>query len=87
MIIKWHKNFQKSYQKRILPHKNIDSKFKERVIIFINNPQSSILKDHKLKGNKHKYRAFWIGGDLRVSYKKDGNIVEFMDIGSHNQVY
>lgn len=87
MIIRWHKDFEKHYKKRILPFSNINFKFKERVKIFINNQNSPIIKDHKLKGKKNKYRAFWIGGDLRISYKKLGNEISFMDVGTHNQVY
>jgi addiction module RelE/StbE family toxin len=87
MTIRWHKDFQKHYKKRILPFKNKDLKFKERVAIFINNPSSPIIKDHQLKGDKSKFRAFWIGGDLRISYKRNGSEIEFMDVGTHNQVY
>jgi len=87
MIIRWHKDFQKHYKKRILPFKNKDLKFKERVRIFITDPNSPIIKDHRLKGDMRKYRAFWIGGDLRISYRKAGSDIEFMDVGTHNQVY
>lgn len=87
MTIKWHKIFEKHYKKRIAPYKKIKLRFRERTEIFINDPNSPIIKDHRLKGDLKKYRAFWIGGDLRISYKKIGDEIEFMDVGTHNQVY
>jgi len=32
-------------------------------------------------------RAFSVGGDLRVVYRETEEYYEFLDIGSHNQVY
>lgn len=58
MKIVWHKNFKKHYKKRIIPHKNIDTKFIERVSLFIENPQNPILKDHQLTGKKKNIGLF-----------------------------
>lgn len=88
MIITRHKFFVKHFKTRILQNKKLVDRFQKRLAIFINNPQETILKDHQLKGDMRKYRAFWIKGDLRVSYKRIGkNEVMLMDVGTHNQVY
>lgn len=87
MKVNYHKNFVKSYEKRILHNASLDRKFKERLKLFIEDSQTSILKDHALKGAKIKYRAFSITGDVRVIYEKVNNGILLLDIGTHNQVY
>ena len=87
MRIVWHNNFEKHYKKRILPYKNINLKFQERVRLFGIDPQNPILQNHQLTGKWKEYRAFWIGGDMRVTYKIKENYILFYDIGRHNQVY
>ena len=45
------------------------------------------LDDHALIGSMKGLRAFSIGGDVRVVYREADEYYEFLDIGSHNQVY
>ena len=87
MIISRHQNFRKNYQKRILPYKNLDKKFEERLKLFLLDPKSPELKDHKLIGSLSGLRSFSVTGDIRVVYRKVGDAIELYDIGSHNQVY
>jgi len=87
MNIVWHRNFKKHYKKRVLPYSNINLKFKKKVKIFVENSKNLILKDHQLTGNKKEFRSFWITGGIRVTYKIKRDVIEFYDIGSHNQVY
>lgn len=82
-----HKNFRKNFKKRISHNKKLVKKFEERVSIFIKDPGNPLLKDHQLTGELKDYRAFWVGGDIRVVYKVKGDDLELYDIGSHNQVY
>lgn len=47
-----------------------------------------MLNDHQLTGDLEGKRAFNITGDIRVVYRQiDEEAIEFLDIGSHNQVY
>lgn len=87
MNINYHKNFLKSYKKRILPNSSLDKKFKERLKLFIEDKNNPVLKDHALKGRKSKYRAFSIAGDMRAVYEKVSGGILLHDIGTHNQVY
>lgn len=87
MNVHYHNNFTKSYNKRILHNVTLDSKFKERLKLFIKDSQSPILKDHVLKGAKVGYRAFSVTGDIRVIYEKVEDGVLLHDIGTHNQAY
>ncbi|MCL5784441.1 MAG: type II toxin-antitoxin system mRNA interferase toxin, RelE/StbE family [Patescibacteria group bacterium] len=87
MKISYHKNFLKHYQTRILPNSKLIAQFKQRLELFLKNPQDPLLKDHLLIGNKSSYRAFSITGDIRVIYQTTKDGVLLYDIGSHNQVY
>lgn len=87
MKISLHRIFVKHYRKRILPHQQLDTQYKNRLELFLSNPKHPLLRDHKLTGGKADKRAFWITGDVRVVYKIIDNDLFFYDIGSHNQVY
>jgi addiction module RelE/StbE family toxin len=79
--------FKKNYRKRILPFKNLDTRFEERRNLFIQDPKNPVLKDHPLTGKLRGFRAFSITGDIRVIYYIEKNIAYFVDIGTHIQVY
>ena len=87
MKIHYHKNFIKSYKRRILHNVLLDKKFQERLKLFINDQTNSTLRDHALKGKKSNCRAFSITGDIRVIYEEAGDGVLLLNIGTHNQVY
>ena len=87
MHIKYHKNFVKSYKKRFSHDEKIQKKYTERIKLFIKDSESPILRDHQLTGKKVDLRSFSITGDIRVVYTIIEDIVYFLDIGTHNQVY
>jgi addiction module RelE/StbE family toxin len=86
--IEFHRNFVRSYDKRIKFDSKLASQTEARVEIFKKNPKDKLLKDHKLTGSKLGYRSFSITGDIRIIYEQISETeVIFYDIGSHNQVY
>lgn len=87
MKITYHKKFLKHYQKRILPYRPLDQRYTERVLLFLENQKSPILEDHLLVGDLAGYRAFSITGDIRIIYFQKEDVILFIDIGTHNQVY
>lgn len=87
MKIEYHRQFLKHFRQRILPYPQLKKKFEERLRLRLEDPQSTILKDHRLLGRKSEYRAFSITGDMRVVYKIEGNILRLYDVGTHSQVY
>ena len=84
MIINLHKEFIKRY-KKLKP--NEKRKFKERRNIFIKDEFDPILNNHSLKGKHQGYRSINVTGDLRVLYKKENDIVTFVIIDSHSNLY
>lgn len=87
MKIQYHKEFLKSYNKRISPYPKLELQFKLQLEKLIINPKDPSLKDHKLIGKRKSFRAFSVTGDIRVIYKIIENNIWLYDIGSHNQVY
>ncbi len=88
MLVEFHSNFKKSYQKRIKNHSNLEKRFIQRLNLFKNDHSNPTLKNHKLTGSKNKYMSFSVTGDIRIIYLKlSSNKALFLDIGSHNQVY
>lgn len=87
MKIEFHSSFTKNFKKRFGKNNKIKNKFIERSKLFQADSSNPILKDHRLKGEKSDQRAFSVTGDIRAVYKINRDIVYFIDIGTHNQVY
>lgn len=84
----FHKTFKKHYRKRIIPFSKLAEQFDSKYCLFIQDRTNPILKDHALTGDLQGYRAYWVGGDIRVVYRLINQTnIEFLDVGSHNQVY
>ncbi len=79
------KTFEKQYQR--LPLK-LQTKFDERLLLWLANPSDSRLRVHSLTG---KYTGYWsmnVTGDIRALYRHEGdNIVIFALIGTHSSLY
>lgn len=86
MEIHFHKNFRKSLDKLPLNQKK---RVSDVLDLFELNPHAEHLRNHALKGKLLGYRYISAGGDLRLIFREiDGyRIVEFILIGTHNQVY
>jgi len=88
ITVNFHKSFLKSYGKRIKNNQKLKLQAIDRVELFKTDKSNSLLKDHPLTGKKQGLRAFSITGDVRIVYHfVSDDFVEFLDIGSHNQVY
>ena len=82
-----HRQFIKNYQSRISPNPKLIKQFETRLELFMTGIRDYPLDDHPLVGTMKGLRAFSIGGDLRLVYRETETHFEFLDIGSHNQVY
>jgi len=85
MKIRFHKNFNKQYQKLKQAQKQ---KTQERLVLFLEDPFSLILANHPLK-RKHKgYRSINITGDLMAVYKfMSEQECIFVAIDTHSNLY
>jgi len=84
--IEFGPDFKKSFKKRF-QNTRLENKIAERIDLFIANRTSPTLKDHKLKGELERYRAFSITRDIRIIYLEEKGKIIFLDVGKHNQVY
>ncbi len=81
------RRFEKNFRSRISPNPKLKKQFALRLELFKEGVRDYPLDDHALVGTMKGLRAFSIGGDLRVVYRETDEHYEFLDIGSHNQVY
>jgi len=84
MILSYHKDFKKNYLKL---SKRIQEKFDQRILLFQEEEFNPILNNHSLTGKYLGYRSINITGDLRALYQKKGDIVVFVSIDSHSNLY
>ncbi len=80
--------FKKNFKRRILRNSPLLTKYKERVVLFMQDMHNPLLHTHILKGKMREYRSFSITGDVRVIYiQQNKTTVLFIDVGTHAQVY
>lgn len=86
MIVDFHKNFDKRYQKLNL---KIQQRVDKALAVFMNNPFEPSLKNHALTGKLKGKRAFSVTADVRVIFEESDHyyLVLILDVGTHNQVY
>ena len=81
------RQFEKNFKSRISPNPKLKKQFAIRLELFQKGVRDYPIDDHALAGTMKGLRAFSIGGDLRVVYREMSDYYEFLDVGSHNQVY
>jgi addiction module RelE/StbE family toxin len=79
--------FHKHYLQRVVKQKKLLDKVEQKIELFCINPRDPALKDHGLKGEKNLLRSFSVTGDYRIIYQEFLDHYNFLDIGTHNQVY
>ncbi len=86
MIIDFHKDFSKQLIK-LAPNQRM--KVATVLRLFEKNPHDPQLKNHALHGELKGNRAISAGGDLRLVFREENNyeVVVFLSVGTHNQVY
>lgn len=69
----------------------IRKSFKERIELFLKNPDDPILDDHPLQDEYAGYRSINITSDWRglytEKYTEDGIVAYFSILGTHNDLY
>lgn len=84
MIIVYHQDFKKSYQK--LPPQNKE-KLENRLRLFSKDEFDPVLNNHALKGKWLGYRSINVTDDIRAIFKRDIENAFFVAIGSHSNLY
>jgi addiction module RelE/StbE family toxin len=84
MQIKFSKKFVKRFESSPLL---IRRKFEDNLEIFISNKFDFLLNNHSLNGKYIGCRSINITGDWRAVFKDDGEVVIFIILGKHSQLY
>ena len=75
-----------SFDTQKLP-KNIQARTDIRIRLFITDPFNEILRNHPLSGEYSGCRSINITGDYRIIYEENEGIIEFLLIGTHDELY
>lgn len=79
------RRFNKRYA--TLPPK-VKERFKERYVLFLENPSDPTLENHPLHGEYAGCRSINITGDYRaIFYHEGADIVRFIAIGTHHELF
>jgi mRNA-degrading endonuclease YafQ of YafQ-DinJ toxin-antitoxin module len=84
MKVIYHKKFNKKYAK-LSPI--VKQKFKERRNLFLNDPVNPLLRNHSVERAYPGCKSINITGDYRAIFRETAISVEFINIGTHSQLY
>ncbi|HFC97381.1 MAG TPA: type II toxin-antitoxin system mRNA interferase toxin, RelE/StbE family [Thermosulfurimonas dismutans] len=88
MKIGFSSSFKRAFKKKIKSRKDLETKFWQKVEIFMKDPFDRSLRTHKLSGKLKDLWSFSLEYDLRVIfYFAEKDKVVFVDIGKHDEVY
>jgi addiction module RelE/StbE family toxin len=86
--ISFSSSFKRAFKKRVKGNSDLETRFWQKVELFVNDPFDRSLKTHKLSGKLKDFWSFSVEYDQRVLFyfTDDGKAV-FVDIGNHDEVY
>jgi addiction module RelE/StbE family toxin len=85
MIAKFSPVFRRRIKK---VSKDVKSRFKIRLNLFLEDPFNQLLNNHQLAGKYLGYRSINITGDWRAVYRLiDEDTAYFTEIGTHSKLY
>jgi len=84
MPINFSKNFCKDYAKT---PKEIREALKKRISLFKKNKNERILNNHQLSGDLSSFRSINITGDWRALFTDDNDVVIFVILDKHSNLY
>jgi mRNA interferase YafQ len=76
--------FERRARKLRSPH---DAMLRAALRRFAVDPLDPLLRTHKLKGELDGYWAFAVDDDLRVLFRRDGEVFTLVGLGNHDEVY
>lgn len=84
MVISYHKIFQKKFSRL---DKKIKTAFKIKLALFLENPRHPLLRNHSVEKAFPGCRSLNITGDYRTIFRESTASIEFINIGTHSQLY
>ncbi len=88
MEVSFSSGFKRAFKKKVKGNQDLETRFWQKLELFIADPFDPSLKTHKLSGKLKDLWSFSIGYDERILfYFIENEKTVFIDIGSHDQVY
>jgi addiction module RelE/StbE family toxin len=84
MQIEYHRTFRKRFPR--LPSK-VKEQFYERLELFMRNKFEKALNNHSVGAAYPGCRSINVTGDYRAIYSEASDIIIFITIGTHSQLY
>ncbi len=84
MVLIFHKSFYKDYEKI---SRKIQDKFWSKLELFKVNKNHKTLNNHSVDKAFTNCRSINVTGDYRAIYKQVGNLIIFINIGTHSELY
>ncbi len=85
MTVIFHRSFERNFSKLTAGEQ---TRFKERLVLFVKDPFNPMLGNHPLRGKYEGYRSINVGGDLRAVYKPIApDTAVFVAVGTHSKLY
>jgi addiction module RelE/StbE family toxin len=84
MEIRFHKNFKKKFKK--IPLK-IQEQFYIRLELFLQNKFDKTLNNHSVDKAFPNCNSINISGDYRAIFTDQENVIIFITIGTHSELY
>ena len=84
MEIKFHTTFKKKLKK--VPSK-IQDRFYEQLALFVQDKFSRVLNNHSVDRAYPRCRSINVSGDYRAIFKDHGEVIIFINIGTHSDLY
>ena len=84
MEVFFHKNFEKKLKKLSV---KIQSQFDDRLGLFVEDKFDVVLNNHSVEKIFPGCRSINITGDYRAIFKEEADIVIFISIGTHSELY
>lgn len=84
MVITFHRNFVKRSKSLTKKEKE---KLTQRLKLFEQDQFNPVLNNHSLSGKYLGTRSINIAGDLRALYREKGDLIIFVNIDNHSNLY
>ena len=84
MEVVFHKQFKKKLKKL---HHKIRDRFYDRLELFLKNKGHETLNNHSVDKAFPNCRSINVTGDYRAIFEEEKNIVTFIIIGTHSELY
>ena len=86
--IKHTGKFDRMLEDLVKDNRKLLNKVEASILLFINKPTDTRLENHPLRKRLKGKWAFNIDDDVRIVYEwKSKNVVRFLAIGGHHEVY